>query len=131
MSGLSLVLVFKEAKVETKCSYLLMFCLFLIPSYKEIVFLCGRELWTIEVVACPLTSIIHAIVLSDAFITVMIPPGVSPSSLNHFWFSPLGTKLQALFVFVASYMKCVLIIQIFYPLFCFKEVSNHSLFLFK
>lgn len=96
MSGLSFfVWFFKEAKVETKCNYLLMFCPFLIPSYKEIVFLCHRELWTVEVMACPLTSRIRAVPHSDAFITGMISLGVSLSSLNHFWFSPLGTKLQA------------------------------------
>lgn len=43
----------------------------------------------------PLMSTMYALTHSGAFITALAPSGVSLSSLSPFWFSPLGTKLQA------------------------------------
>lgn len=68
---------------------------FLMPWYKEIFFLCCRELmdhWSQDL---PLSNTIQVIAHSDPFITVMVPSCVSGSPLCHFCFPPLGTKLQA------------------------------------
>lgn len=73
---------------------LLMFCPFLMSWCKEYFFMCCRALMNLWSHDLPFPSAICAILHNDPFITVMVLSSVS-RSLNHFCFSPLGTKLQA------------------------------------
>lgn len=55
----------------------------------------------------PLSNTIHAILLSEPFITVMVPPGVLGSPLSHFCLPPLGMKLQAFSSLLAFIEVCL------------------------
>lgn len=61
---------------------------------KKMFFLCCKELMDQWSPGLPLTNAMCAILYRDPFIRVMVLSGVSGSSLNHFCFSPLGTKYK-------------------------------------